>query len=98
MIAVLLVCLGCKHNNPSSVDLVKETLLNKGTKINFIGVSYVANHKEPIKNSWEYKLCQKYGCIYRNYGINGDPLISESKGIPPVINRYIEMDKDNIYG
>jgi hypothetical protein len=49
---------------------------------------------------WHYKLAQKYGMTYRNYGWSGNPLIDNSEVATrgePVINRYSAMDNDADY-
>ncbi len=90
-----------------SMSKVSERL--SGKKINVIGDSYVAydrtgydyaNITSAIKETWHYKLAQKYGMNYRNYGWSGNPLIDNSditsRG-EPVINRYSDMDNDADY-
>lgn len=39
--------------------------------LNIIGDSYVKNHKQPMEETWHYKMSQKAGFIYNNYGRNG---------------------------
>lgn len=66
----------------------------QGKKINWLGDSYVANNGVPYTQSWEYLIAQKYGMTYRNYGINGNGLVS---GTNPMSERYVEMDDDADY-
>lgn len=63
-------------------------------KINFLGDSYVANNGQPVANTWEYKLAEKYSMTYRNYGINGNCLVLNDNGM---WKRYTEMDNDADY-
>jgi hypothetical protein len=92
-------------------DKALETSANRlqGKKINVIGDSYVAYDRtgynystitNEIKEMWHYKLAQKYGMTYRNYGWSGNPLIDNSEVATrgePVINRYSAMDNDADY-
>ena len=39
--------------------------------VNIIGDSYVKNHKRPVEEAWHYKMAQKLGLTYNNYGRNG---------------------------
>ncbi len=39
--------------------------------LNVIGDSYVANHRGAVEDTWHYKLAQKMGLAYNNYGRNG---------------------------
>lgn len=65
-----------------------------GKKINFLGDSYVANNGQPFEDSWCYKLAMKYGMTWRNYGINGNGLVT---GTNPMSERYTEMSSDADY-
>lgn len=65
-----------------------------GKKINVLGDSYVANHQQPVSNTWHYKIADKYNMTYRNYGINGNGMVS---GNNPMSERYINMDDDADY-
>ena len=48
------------------------SVANSQTKIiNFIGDSYVRNHKRPVEETWHYKMAQWLGFAYNNYGRNG---------------------------
>jgi len=42
-----------------------------GKVINVFGDSYVANHMCPKEQTWHYKMAQKLGMTYNNYGKNG---------------------------
>ena len=64
-----------------------------GKKINVIGDSYVAGNGN-VGNTWHYKMAQKYGMTYRNYGINGNGLITPNRTGTPVVSRYTDMDND----
>ncbi len=44
----------------------------RGKSMGVIGDSYVRNHREPIENTWHYKLAAKHGMTYHNYGRNGN--------------------------
>ncbi len=64
----------------------------QGKAIGVIGDSYVRNHKEPRENTWHYKLAQKHGMKYLNYGRNGNCLTIDLKqwGVG-VYHRYKSM-------
>ena len=62
-----------------------------GKKINVIGDSYVAGHTAGVTSTWHYKLAQKYGMTYNNYGINGDGLVAVRGSLTPVVDRYTTM-------
>ena len=48
------------------------SMANSQTKIiNVIGDSYVRNHKRPVEETWHYKMAQRLGFAYNNYGRNG---------------------------
>lgn len=65
----------------------------QGKRIGVIGDSYVKNHREPVENSWHYKLAKKHGMKYYNYGRNGSCVSSDMKVWgPAVVNRYKEMN------
>ena len=67
-------------------------LLN-GKRIGVIGDSYVKNHKEPIENTWHFKLAQKHGMKYYNYGRNGNSIAHSSKRWGEAIyKRYTQMN------
>ena len=51
----------------------------KGKKIGVIGDSYVRNHRDPMEYTWHYKLAQKYGMQYYNYGKNGNCIALDLK-------------------
>lgn len=50
-----------------------------GKKIGVLGDSYVRNHKEPMENTWHYKLAKKHGMEYYNYGRNGNCIALDLK-------------------
>lgn len=62
-----------------------------GKSINVIGDSYVENNTDVIENTWHYKMAQKYGMTYSNYGHNGNGLITPNKNGTPVVERYEDM-------
>ena len=66
----------------------------EGKKINFLGDSYVANNGEPVTDTWEYKLAEKYNMTYRNYGVNGNCMLMNDTGM---WKRYTEMSDDADY-
>ncbi len=68
-----------------------------GKKINVIGDSYVYNHKESWQFTWHAKIADKYKMTYRNYGKNGNGLVTSSASGVPVVKRYGEMDHDVDY-
>lgn len=43
----------------------------KGLTINVIGDSYVANHRCPKTETWHYRVAERHGMTYNNYGRNG---------------------------
>lgn len=68
-----------------------------GKKINVIGDSYVYNHKESQQLTWHAKIAAKYNMIYRNYGKNGNGLITPLASGTPVVERYSIMAHDADY-
>ena len=68
-----------------------------GKKINMLGDSYVKNGNDPVEEAWHYKLAQKYGMTYRNYGINGNGIVSTKANRTPMVDRFDEMDNDADY-
>lgn len=91
------------------VSMVTSSERLSGKKMCIVGDSYVAydrtgtnydNITSNIKETWHYKLAQKYGMTYKNYGWSGNPLIDNSDVASrgePVINRYSAMDNDTDY-
>ena len=65
-----------------------------GKKINVLGDSYVYNHKEPKENTWHAKIAEKYKMVYRNYGKNGNGIVTPKASGEPLVTRYKMMDKD----
>lgn len=68
-----------------------------GKTINVIGDSYVYNHKQPQNLTWHYQLGAKYKMTYRQFGKNGNGLVTPQGSGVPVINRYNEMPDDADY-
>lgn len=67
----------------------------KGMKIGFIGDSYVRNHREPIENTWHYKLARKHQMEYFNYGRNGNCIALDLKQWGTgMYQRYKDMRDD----
>jgi len=63
-----------------------------GMKIGFIGDSYVRNHREPVENTWHYKLASKHHMQYYNYGRNGNCIsVDLEKWGTAMYKRYTEM-------
>lgn len=63
-----------------------------GKTIGVIGDSYVRNHKEPIENTWHYKMAKKNGMHYYNYGKNGNCLTLDlPRWGNGVYKRYVYM-------
>lgn len=57
-----------------------------------IGDSYVRNHREPVENTWHYKLARKYGMEYLNYGRNGGCVSIDRQRFGPALwKRWREM-------
>ncbi len=71
--------------------------------LNVIGDSYVANHRAPKEEAWHYKLAQRHGLTYNNYGRNGscvafDRTHDGSYNFGQAMwQRYISMDPDADY-
>ncbi|HAE25151.1 MAG TPA: SGNH/GDSL hydrolase family protein [Prevotellaceae bacterium] len=68
-----------------------------GKKINVLGDSYVYNHKEPKENTWHARIAEKYKMVYRNYGKNGNGIVTPKASGEPLVTRYKVMDKDADY-
>ena len=63
-----------------------------GKRLAVIGDSYVQNHVAPVEHTWHYKLAQKYGMEYFNYGINGNCIAFDHELYGPALyKRYKEM-------
>lgn len=75
-------------------SMPKNTILS-GKKINWLGDSYVANHKQSKDLTWHSLIAKKYNMVYRNYGINGTKLVGGSTD--DMDNRYKDMDLDADY-
>ena len=70
----------------------------KGKKIGFLGDSYVRNHREPVENTWHYKLARKHQMEYYNYGRNGNCIALDLKQWGTAMyKRYKEMRDDLDY-
>ena len=80
-------------------DIIQKTngspLKNK--TMNIIGDSYVANMNDPITYTWHYKIAQANDMVYRNYGINGNGLVSDKATGTPVVDRLSAMNKNADY-
>ncbi len=64
-----------------------------GKRIGVLGDSYVRNHREPVENTWHYKLAQRQGMQYYNYGRNGNCIsIDLNRWGKAMVNRYQEMN------
>lgn len=63
-----------------------------GKTMNIIGDSYVDNNQKPIEDTWHYKIAQKYGMTYKNYGLHGNSLVRPNTNGVPVLDRLDEMD------
>ena len=64
----------------------------RGKRFGIIGDSYVANHREPREQTWHYKLAQKYGMEYLNYGRNGNCIALDLKQWGTAMyKRYTDM-------
>lgn len=67
-----------------------------GKQIGVIGDSYVRNHREPVENTWHYKLAKKHHMTYYNYGRNGSCVAMDRQRFgPAVYKRYKDM-KDSL--
>lgn len=77
---------------PTSEKIKEAPLYGKSMVI--IGDSYVRNHRRPIEETWHYKVAEKYGMTYHNYGKNGNCVAFDRTkrgfGIP-MYQRYTEM-------
>ena len=70
----------------------------KGKKIGFLGDSYVKNHREPVENTWHYKMAKKHQMAYYNYGRNGNCIALDLKQWGTgMYKRYQEMRDDLDY-
>ena len=71
--------------------------------LNVIGDSYVKNNQEPITDTWHYKLAEKLGMRYNNYGRNGACLAWESTNEtghnfgPAILAHVWDMDPNANY-
>ncbi len=71
--------------------------------LNVIGDSYVANHRCPVEQTWHYKLAQKRGYTYNNYGRNGSCIAFDRTHDgrfnfgPAMWQRYADMDSEADY-
>lgn len=63
-----------------------------GKIISFFGDSYVANNLQPTAYTWEKKLCDKHGAIYKNNGHNGCGIIATRNDLTPLKDRLSEID------
>ncbi len=84
------------------VSLVVATMTNAQV-INVIGDSYVANHREPVEQTWHYKLAKRHGLTYNNYGRNGSCIAFDRTNDsrfnfgPAMWVRYKDMDPEADY-
>lgn len=85
------------YSDSGSTDLITQSRLYQ-KKMNIIGDSYVANNGQSVSYTWHYKIALKYEMTYRNYGINGNPMVADVEGRgTPVVDRYTDMDNDADY-
>lgn len=69
-----------------------------GKKIAFIGDSYVQNHRRPIPETWHYRLAEKLGMHYYNFGRNGNCIVfANPRRGTPMMKRFGEIPKDVDY-
>lgn len=69
-----------------------------GKKIAFIGDSYVQNHRRPITETWHYRLAEKFGMHYYNYGRNGNCIVfANPRRGAPIAKRFGEIPRDVDY-
>ena len=65
----------------------------QGKKMGVIGDSYVRNHKQPVELTWHYKLAQKLGMEYLNYGRYGNCIALDRERFGEAMyTRYKEMN------
>lgn len=83
--------------NPYGGEILVKTLKADplaGKTINVFGDSYVENHVHPYQETWHYKVAQKHGMKYNNYGKNGACIAfdrtKEGFGIP-LYQKYTMM-------
>lgn len=70
----------------------QETDPLEGKSLGVIGDSYVRNHREPVENTWHYKLARKHGMRYFNYGRNGNCIsVDLEQWGRGMYHRYAEM-------
>ncbi len=65
-----------------------------GKTMNVIGDSYVRNHRRPFTEAWHYKVAQRLGMKYNNYGRNGGCIAfdrSKDGFGPSILQRYVGM-------
>ncbi len=81
----------------TSLSLLASVGLGAQT-LNILGDSYVANHRCPVEQAWHYKLAQKHGLAYNNYGRNGSCIAFDRTHDgphnfgPAMWQRYATMD------
>lgn len=66
-LAATLFCAPAAAQTSSSDHLDGKTLL-------VFGDSYVKNHREPMENTWHYKVAQRHNMRYANAGRNGSSI------------------------
>lgn len=89
---ILVVVNKAKNDIIAEVSDKKSDLIGK--KINWLGDSYVANHQQSENLTWHFLIAQKNGMTYRNYGINGNGIVSGNNSMS---ERYVNMDLDADY-
>ena len=66
----------------------------QGKVMNVIGDSYVRNHRRPFSETWHYKVAERLGLTYHNYGRNGGCIAFDrtAQGFgKSILQRYREM-------
>lgn len=95
------VRVGTRQSIQDSVTVTTTRVDNQSTlydkTIDVLGDSYVDNMNDPIEYSWHYKLAQKYGMTYNNYGLHGNGLVSPDGNGTPVVDRFSEIDSKADY-
>ncbi len=66
----------------------------QGKTLCVLGDSYVRNHRRPFTESWHFKMAEKLGMNYVNFGRNGSSIAFDrtADGFGPAMTvRYLEM-------
>ena len=67
----------------------------EGITLYAMGDSYFAGNGIERSQTWVNRLCDKYGMNYVNYGIGGSTMSDFVTTKKPMVERILDMDKDN---